>query len=258
MFSLSPFKASMYLQCPARYRFYYLCNFKKLERPKPYFVVGENVHFTLKKFFDFPPKERTYKLLEEILRKKWRDNDSRKRAFKNKQEEKEYGIQALLMLQRFWETKELTKEPYLKEVDWKTNLEDGLLLRGKIDRVDFEKNSLHIIDYKTGKERGEKEEENLQFLFYPLLAKKITKKEISKVSFFYLNSGRFKTKYLDEKDFKKAEEKILEIVNQIQKDKEFSPKPSNLCLNYCDFLDICPKRDEINTKHKEDLNKAPF
>lgn len=253
--SYSPYKLSMYLNCPARYKFTYIDGLaRKFETPKPYFTLGDNVHWALREIFRLPPEERSDQKLEYLLREAWKKN---RKGFKSKDEEKEYGQQALLMLKNFSKQEDLKKEPLKLEEKHKIEIEPDLILQGVIDRIDLEEDGLHIIDYKTGKERNDKED--LQFIIYPLIVSRELEKKVSKISYFYLASSKYLTKTPNEKDLKEGLRKVLEIIEKIRGEGEFAPKVSNLCKEYCDFLMICPKRKEIAPeRYKENLQESPF
>lgn len=251
-------KISTYLQCPAKYKFTYVLGYKKLEKPSPHLFLGSNIHTALKKFFELEDFERTkYENLEKILREVWRNNFERQIVFRDSEEEKKYGLQAILMLRQFWNNEFLRQKPVFIEEYFDFQIKENVFLKGKIDRIDKEKDGYHVIDYKTGKEKSNDFEE-LQLLFYPLLFYKKTSKEVKKASFYYLNSGNFKSKKITENDLREAEREILKIIEEIESDNEFLPKPNNLC-SYCSFLEICPARKEIL---KDDdfnyLNESPF
>lgn len=254
--SYSPYKLSMYLKCPCEYKFTYIDGLaQKFKKPRPYFTMGENVHTTLREFFKLPPKERSYKKLEYLLREIWKEN---RKGFTSAEEEKEYGNQALMMIKNFFKLGELEKEPLALEEQHKIELDDGTVLQGKIDRIDKEEDGLHIIDYKTGKEK-DNDDENLQFLLYPLIVSRELGQKVDKISYLYLLTGKYKTKSISDKDIKNALPKILEIIEKIKVEQNFAPKISNLCKDYCDFLTICPKKFEIAPeKFKETREEAPF
>ncbi len=256
MTSYSPYKISMFLQCPCKYKFCYIDKLsKKFEKPKPHFTLGENIHATLKEFLRLPPKERTYQKLEVILRKLWQKN---RRGFSSLEEEKKYGQEALIMLKNFYQKGEIRREPLVLEEQHKIEIQPGITILGKIDRIDQEKGGLHIIDYKTGKERDEEKENSLQFLLYPLIITRKMNQIVKKISYFYLTSGKYFTKEVFPEDIEQSVPKILELIEEIEKEKEFAPKISNLCKEYCDFITICPKRFEIDPQRFNQNIGAPF
>ncbi len=205
MFRASPYKLEMFLECPAKYKFCYIDGLgKKFETPKPYFTMGENVHAALKEFFKLNPKERNYEKLEALLRQIWKNN---RKGFKTEEEERKYGKDSLVMLLNFCQKQDLKSKPLFLEEVHEINIGSDLSIMGRIDRIDEEKDkSLHIIDYKTGKEW--EKEENLQFIIYPLVVSRKFNKKVNRVSYLYLTNNKLKTIHPKEKDLKKGIERI--------------------------------------------------
>lgn len=250
-------KISTYLQCPARYKFLYIDNYRKLEKPSPSLFVGGNIHSTLKKFFDLDESKRNnYENLEKLFRKIWRNNFDRKRVFKDKQEEEKYGKQALEMLRHFWNNDFLKKKPKFLEEEFKTEIAKNIIIKGKIDRIDEEEEGYHLIDYKTGKEKNIDSQNDLQLIFYSLLFYKQTSLTLKRASFFYLNSGKFVSQEISKDKLLAGEEKILKIIEAINSDGDFSPTPSNFC-SYCGFLEICPSQKRNYRKNIKDCLESP-
>lgn len=99
---------------------------------------------------------------------------------------------------------------------------------------------LTLIDYKTGKIRDDKEEDNkFQLNFYEyLLNKKYPKYKVSKKILFYLKEDRIEP-YEPVGDLNLIEKEILDYADIIKNDKELKPKRNTLC-SYCDYREICP------------------
>ncbi|WP_460990051.1 PD-(D/E)XK nuclease family protein, partial [Staphylococcus aureus] len=71
--------------------------------------------------------------------------------------------------------------------------DENIILSGKIDWVEYIEgdDSIHIIDFKTGKH--EEDEESLQLPIYTLLAKNLQKRKVAKISYWYLDDANPKT-----------------------------------------------------------------
>lgn len=238
--SLSPFKISMFLECPKKYKFHYIDNLSvQFQKPKPYLTMGEHVHSALKDFFEKPPGKRNKKLLEELLRKHWKE---KREGFKNVEEERKYGLSALEMLSGFYDSFDTKVEPIELEQNHKLQLSDSLVLSGKIDRVDKEEGGLSIIDYKTGSESDD--EEKLQLVIYSIIINKKTEKPVLRASFLYLKSGNLVSIEPNKKMIDEGIKKVKKIAGKIEKEKEFKAKVNKFC-KWCDYISICPEKDNI-------------
>jgi RecB family exonuclease len=243
----------MFLECPRRYKFHYVDSLvEKFKVARPHFTMGENVHVTLKDFFEkLNPEKRTLEKLNDILRKVWRKN---RLGFKNREEERKFGLLALRMLNNFCQRDDIKKIPLELEKMYKLPIDKEIILQGKIDRIDADGDKLQIIDYKTG---SEPEEENLlQLIVYSIIASQKLGKEISKASYLYLKSGREKSIKPSEKDLQNGILEIKGIADMIKKEEEFEPNINRFC-SWCEYLSICPCREEIEA-NKGNFSKEPF
>ncbi|UCH51877.1 MAG: PD-(D/E)XK nuclease family protein, partial [Chloroflexota bacterium] len=119
------------------------------------------------------------------------------------------------------------------------------------DRVDKESDdSLHIIDYKTGKMPSEINK--VQLHIYALILSKKQDLPLKKASYLYLAAGELRTIELTAADLTQATSYVIELVDRICTEKEYPPTPNTYCWN-CDFLEICPSKEEaVKFTAKED------
>jgi len=241
MFEASSYKLSMFQQCPRRYKFHYIDGLIDIYRKtRPYFTMGDHVHAALKDFMSaVPPSERNISKLEHLLREKWRRN---RKGFNDKENEKRWGEKALNQLRWFVQSQDLSVTPLLVEKYHKVELSTNITLAGRIDRVDQEADgSLHIIDYKTGKVLSEINQTQLHI--YALILSKEQDLPISKVSCLYLEAGEFRTLKPTTADLDQIASYTIDLVNRIRVEREYPAIPNNYC-GTCDFLEICPNREE--------------
>ncbi|HEY49346.1 MAG TPA: PD-(D/E)XK nuclease family protein [Dehalococcoidia bacterium] len=242
MFKASSFKLSMFRQCPRHYKFHYIDDLKTVyAKPRPYFTMGDHIHAALKDFLSIVPvEERNVSRLEGLLREKWRRNRS---GFKNLDDEKMWGEKALNQMRWFAQNQDLTVTPLMVEEFHETVLSPKITLIGKIDRVDQEADgSLHIIDYKTGK--IPEELDRTQLYIYALILAREQKLPVTKVTYLYLDAGEFQTIQPTITDLEQAADYVVEAVERILAEKKY-PATINSYCGTCDFLEICPKKDEI-------------
>jgi RecB family exonuclease len=107
---------------------------------------------------------------------------------------------------------------------------------GYIDRVDVVDDEVFIVDYKTGKREVAAKDvaNNLQLGIYALAAsiafpgKKIT------ASLHYLRSGRLKSHTYTQEDLEGVKEMLLNKINRIMKDSNFTPTSNERVCSFCD------------------------
>ena len=251
---VSPSKLNLFLQCARQYYFEYLDPVisrmkKQIKKKRPALEMGNCVHDSLVLFFKMPLKDRTWQTMSTILKKVWRGPRGKLWGFNSVKEERRCYQEAIDMLKWFVENENLNPSIFTLPVsppgksfdDYKKiPFTEDLELGGKIDRVDITPGgSLEIIDYKTGKEK----DGTLQLMVYVFLAEGLFNKPVSKASYLYLKSGGWKSIIPEKILHEKARKEILEIVDKITIEAEWSPNISKLCA-YCDYIDFCPAKEE--------------
>src|SRR3989338_4045804 len=241
MFKISPYKLTMYETCPQQYKFTYVDYLAdEYKTPKPYLTMGAHVHNSLKDFYEqVAPAERTYAVLEQILRKRWKEN---RRGFMNPADEKEWGLKALQMLKLYVHKNDLMKNPVMLENYYATDLTEDINVLGRIDRVDQDDEGLHVIDYKTGK-FDEAEVSDEQLAIYAMIIRANQTIPVYKASYLYLATNQWYSIDISDDLFQPIQEELIAKVNQIRSDKQYQPKVSDRC-KHCDFIEICPQSSE--------------
>jgi ATP-dependent helicase/DNAse subunit B len=192
-----------FLKCP---RAYYLHNVykdprtgRKINLVTPALSLGSAVHEVVEGLADFKVEERKEKLGEDALRKAfqtaWKKVSGRRGGFTDESEEKEYRERAWAMIERVAKNPGplLAKTVKVKngERDLPPNFllspEDNIILCGKIDWLIYkpEDDSIHILDFKTGKQ--EESDSSLQLPIYQLLLHNLQKRKVSGASYWYLD-----------------------------------------------------------------------
>lgn len=241
MFKISPYKLTMYETCPQQYKYAYVDYIAdEYKTPKPYLTMGAHVHNSLKDFYEtVPPAERTYEVLEQILRKRWKEN---RQGFTTVDDEKDWGLKALQMLKLYVHKNDVTKNPVMLENYYDTDLTEDIKVLGRIDRVDQDTEGLHVIDYKTGKfDAAEVADE--QLAIYAMIIRANQTIPVYKASYLYLATNQWYSIDISDDLFEPIQAELIEKVNQIRQDKQYVPKISTRC-KHCDFIEICPKSTE--------------
>ena len=236
MLKISPFALSMFNQCPRQYKFRYIDGLaRQYRKPWPWLTMGDNIHAALKDFLSAPVEHRTQETIETLLRKKWQRN---RQGFADEEEEKRWGERALAQVRWFAQTQEVGLTPFLLEKWHEAPIREGhITLGGRIDRIDrLADGSVHVIDYKTG--RMPENIDTFQLLLYVLILLKTLPYPILKASYLYLASGKWHTIEPNKYDLQQAMERFLEMVYEIETEREYPERVSSLCT-FCDFLEIC-------------------
>lgn len=229
---VSNFKLSMFLECPLKYKFYYIDELKEYCKPKPYHSMGISIHRSLEAFFK--QSTRSLDVLHSLLRKHWV-----REGYATREEERMWGLKALSMLKGFHESSNIDINPLLLEEEFSVLFSD-FTLTGRIDRVDKEGEEYEVIDYKTGgKMTKEEADKDLQMTIYAI-GFYYTHKAIPKgLTFHFLNDNRKITTKRDEGDIEKGIEFIREMVERMKTETKFPPKVNKFC-SFCDFTILCP------------------
>jgi CRISPR/Cas system-associated exonuclease Cas4 (RecB family) len=243
MFRASAFKLNMFDTCGQQYKFTYIDHLdKEMKQPKPYLTMGAHVHNALHDFYaQLEPEDRTYERLEQLLRKRWREN---RQGFSSIDDEKKWGIKALQMLKLYHHRTNVAETPVLLEDYYDAQISEDVKLLGRIDRADkLEDGSLHVIDYKTGK-YDEESVGNLQLQLYAIIVSANKKEPVTKASYLYLQTMQWHTIEIAPEDLEESAAIVTEQVAAIKQEKDFLPNPNKYCKS-CDFLTICPARERI-------------
>jgi CRISPR-associated protein Cas4 len=115
----------------------------------------------------------------------------------------------------------------------------GINIKGKIDRIDKNKDDFIVIDYKTSKTASSKNKlkEDMQLVIYSLVVEHLYGKRPQKVGCWFLRANKKVMIEITYEDIIKIKDKIISIVESIRKG-HFNPKPGWECKS-CDYSLIC-------------------
>ncbi|MDA8216503.1 MAG: PD-(D/E)XK nuclease family protein [Dehalococcoidales bacterium] len=255
VFRLSPYRLSIFRQCPRRYKYHYLDGlYRQYRKYWPFLTMGHNVHLALRRFFLTSNGDRTAANLENLLRTAWRDN---RLGFSDKAEEKEYFGRALQQLRWFARTQDVAAQPFHSEAFYKVYLTPDFLVEGRIDRIDRQEDgSLHVVDYKTNK--SARRADDLPLLIYALMLDRLRAKgglvePVGAASYLYLNGTGFDSVIPTAAALAETEAELLAARAEIMAEEAFSPRPSRLCA-YCDFTELCEAADGHGPPEEDEPN----
>ncbi|MEB8340477.1 RecB family exonuclease [Streptomyces endophyticus] len=255
--SLSPSRASDFMQCPLLYRFRVID--KLPEKPSEAATRGTLVHAVLERLFDAPADERTAPRAAALIPGQWdRLRESKPELaelFADDGEGEEAAGERLArwlgdverLVERWFTLEDPTRlEPVERELFVQAELESGLKLRGIIDRVDVAPTGeVRIVDYKTGKAPRPQYAEGalFQMKFYALVVWRLKGVVPRRLQLVYLGSGDVVTYDPVIADLERVERKLLalwEAIQQATETGDWQPRPTKLC-GWCDHQAVCPE-----------------
>lgn len=188
-----------FLKCP---RAYYLHNVYKDPKTKrkinivnPALALGVAVHEVLEGLANYKSEVRFDRDLFADLDKAWKKVSGKYGGFHSEEEEKEVKERARAMIERVMKNPDPLKHKTVKIKEAENGLppnfylseEENIILCGKIDWLIWkpEDDSVHILDFKTGKH--EESGESLQLPIYQLLLNKLQKRKVTGASYWYID-----------------------------------------------------------------------
>lgn len=212
-----------FLNCP---RAYYLKNVyknpetnRKIQLVSPPMALGLAVHEVLESLSQLDKDKRFEKPLHEKYDQAWSKVSGKRGGFLDREVEYRYKKRGQEMLVRVYNNPGPLKKLAVKiQKDlpyfWLSE-EKEIILCGKLDWLEYlkENDSVHIIDFKTGK--GTENDDSLQLPIYLLLASNCQSRKVSKASYWYLDRDN-KPQEVNLPDLKTAEEKVLKITEKIK------------------------------------------
>ncbi|MDD4662119.1 MAG: ATP-dependent DNA helicase, partial [Candidatus Pacebacteria bacterium] len=257
-FSFSQLAA--FQSCPLQYKYAHIL--KIPTKGKPNFSFGKTIHNTLCRFVNLDAQ--VFQSKQKCLFRK--DDKERKKVglsladllkiydeewidawFDGEDHKEEYREKGKLILTKFYkdflerDSAVLTMQNELAlEKTFSINL-NGYKFVGAIDRIDNTNEGIEILDYKTG---GAKKtlatSDKFQLEIYNLAANKVFNIAPNKLTYYYIEEGKYLSFSPKENSLVKTEEKILNIIEKIKR-SNFKPTAGWQC-DYCDYKNICPHR----------------
>ncbi len=232
---------SDYLKCP---RAYYLNNVyrdpktnHKIALMQPALALGQAIHEVIERIAVLPVEERLNHPLKSVFEDIWQKISGKRGGFRTQEEENKYLDRGRAMIDRI----QNHPGPILRyAVRLRQDLlyywfsePDNIILCGKIDWLEYkpETDCVAIIDFKTG--RFDVDEDSLQLSIYYLLAKNCQKRNVSGVSYWYLERDD-EPHDLTLPDESRAIERVGEVAKRIslaRKLERFVCKNKEGCAN---------------------------
>lgn len=212
-----------YLKCP---RAYFLKNVykdpqtrRKMQIMTPALALGQAVHEVLESLSEIPTATRMNESLIQSFDKVWEKFTGEKGGFSSINDEHKFKERGKMMLRRVMDNpgplKNLAVKIQQDLPHYWISEEENIVLCGKLDWLEYNKDSdsVHIIDFKTGKKR--EEGDSLQLPIYHLLVHHCQKRPVDKASYWYLETDDNLTEK-ELPDLRNAYDSVIEIGRRIK------------------------------------------
>jgi putative RecB family exonuclease len=255
LFELNPSKLQCYLDCPRQYKFRYVDKRSERRTFGPT-ALGRSVHKALRDFYALESAERTLDNLLRALRRAW---DST--GYRGQKEAGDAFTRAEEMLRVYHER---TNTGAIRVVALESKFsyarsQDGILVTGRIDRLDIDGGEYVIVDYKTGR-FGSTDEmigDSLPLSLYAMATSAVLSKDVSRIAVEHLPTGRRAETMRDPQRLAADWKAIVDIVDEIRTQTLFPPRPGSLC-RWCDYLTACPEGQRIVQVPNVEPERAPL
>jgi len=238
---------SDFLKCP---RAYFLRNIykdpvsgRKISLVNPALALGQTIHKTLEALSVLPLDVRFDEPLLERFARAWLGVSEEKGGFESENQEKKFKQRGEKMIKMVIKNPGPIKKLAVKikeDLPWYwLSAEDNIILCGKIDWLEYLKeiDSVHVIDFKTG--RGTEDKDSLQLPIYHLLVHNCQQRKVAKVSYWYLDRNEKPTKQ-ELPDLESAHKRVLTVAKKMklirQLEKFDCPEGKEGC-RYCQPLE---------------------
>ncbi len=231
-----------FLKCP---RLYYLHNMykdpatgRKMSIVTPHMSLGIAVHNVLEGLGEYPANERMKRDLRAAFEAEWEKVSGIKGGFTSPEEEEEFKMRGKEMINnvikdpKFLVNKRIKLPKEKMNPNYFLSEEDNIILNGQVDWIEYlDDDTLHIIDFKTGKK--EEADGSLQLPIYLLLCNELQKRKVSKVSYWYLESDKIVEKELPdaEKSYRDVFDVALKVKAAREKNEFKCPKGDEGCIH---------------------------
>lgn len=224
-----------YENCPLRYQFQYIY---KIPTPAHYSLTyGITIHNVFKELarITYSGRKANFEQAFELYEKFWSSEGFESQ--KHEVERKEKGREQLkIYIDNHPDI--ISKAPLYFEQSFRFKLGNFNMI-GRIDRVDKNDNEIVVLDYKTGSAKDQKTaDKDLQLSVYAIALIKAFNLTPSRYVLSYFDEGVDRVTTRKREQLKKAEERCLTAVENIQQ-QNFEAKPDFIKCGYCPFKGIC-------------------
>lgn len=256
LFELNPSKLQCYLDCPKQYRFRYVDKRPERRAFGPS-ALGRSVHKAMRDFYAMDPSERTVDNLLRALRRSWDAT-----GYRSAKEAEDAFTRAEDMLRRYHAG---TNPQEIRVVAMESKFSHakssaGILVTGRVDRIDMVGREYVIVDYKTGRFGSDDLvlNESLPLSLYAMAVSAGLGRDVSRIAVEHLPTGRRAETRREPERLATDWTKLGDLAPAMRPGNEFPAKPSSLC-RWCDYLVACPEgRASLRVENAPDDEPPPI
>ena len=137
---------------------------------------------------------------------------------------------------------------------------EGILVTGRVDRIDLDDGEYVIVDYKTGRFGAHDEmiDESLPLSLYAIAVSAVLGRDVSRIAVEHLPTGRRSETRRDVARIAGDWKELVDLADEMRAGTEFPPRPSSLCP-WCDYLTVCPEgRASMRVANTADSDAPPI
>lgn len=228
MQGISVSRINLYEECPRKYRYQYID--KLPQKEKPYFVLGSFVHQIL---------ERCVKSIIGGISIKAAMRSALQLTYEQTPIPTAMLSELRPWLRTFVESWNVNAHPVKTEASFAFTLADNFRVRGIIDRIDEEKDGIHVIDYKTSRSASRLTDFQLAVYAAALRNSKYPKEPIiawySMVRFGFKQENRL---VVSDKLINQTLERLHKVGTQLEQEDKWPVNRTSTC-QFCDFFQVC-------------------
>ncbi len=247
--ALSPSRANDFMQCPLLFRFRTVDRLP--EPPSAAAARGTLVHAVLDKLYDRPLGERTLAAASEMVPGEWElllaSDERYTTLFAPGADPTQWLQSARELLAAYFDLEDPNRlQPAERELFVETQLENGPLLRGIVDRLDVTSDgAVRVVDYKTGKSPRPGYESNaaFQMRFYALVLWRARGMIPRMLQLVYLGDSKILRAEPTESDLVNTEQRVRALwaaITSAASTGEWATRRGPLC-NWCAHQSLCPE-----------------
>jgi RecB family exonuclease len=193
----------------------------------------------LRDFYGLDPTERTVDNLLRALRRAWDGT-----GYRSTKDAEDAYARAEDMLRRYHEgtDPQNARVVALESKFSHAKSREGVLVTGRVDRIDLDEGEYVIVDYKTGRfgQHDEALEESLPLSLYAIAVSAVLGRDVTRIAVEHLPTGRRAETRRDPDRVAVDWKALVDLADEMRSGTEFPPKPGPLCP-WCDYLTICPE-----------------
>jgi putative RecB family exonuclease len=235
-------------QCPLKYRLRAIDRIP--EPPSRNAVRGTVVHAVLEDLYGLPAAERLPEHAARLAGPAWARVLAEQPGVAELVSDdglEEFLDEVRTLIETYYRLEDPTRfEPESCESRVEVELDDGVLLRGFVDRIDVAPTGqLRVVDYKTGRAPGLAQETKalFQLKFYALIVLRTRGILPTQLRLIYLADEQILTYAPDEEELLRFERTLAALwraIFEAGRTGDFQPSTSWLC-GFCSYQHLCPE-----------------